>query len=111
MTKDKIIVTFTDRDGKVHKIPDASDWKGPVVGIQGWTCTETAQVKATGKVQTCGGATIHGTGKRIESYDTYASDAKCATCGTDVGIIRAKVPTLFGLEEDERIFSMGVKIY
>jgi hypothetical protein len=32
-------------------------------------------------------------------------------CGARLGMLRVKVNTLFGLEEDERVFSMGVKIY
>jgi hypothetical protein len=40
---------------------------------------------------------VQGTGKRIKSHDTYSAGAICTN--------------LFGLEEDERVFSMGVKIY
>ena len=54
---------------------------------------------------------IQGTGKHIASYDTYAAMAICVKCEKPVGEIQAKVNTLFGLEEDERVFSMGVKIY
>lgn len=54
---------------------------------------------------------VQGTGKRIASYDTYAAPAICVKCKKHVGELQAKVSTLFGLEEDERVFSMGIKIY
>ena len=54
---------------------------------------------------------VQGTGKHIESQDTYASNAITTCCSKHVGTIRAKVNTLFGIEEDERVFSMGVRIY
>jgi hypothetical protein len=54
---------------------------------------------------------VQGTGKHIKSFDTYASVGICVACEKPVGEIQAKVNTLFGLEEDERVFSMGVKIY
>ena len=54
---------------------------------------------------------VQGTGKHIDSYDTYAATAICTACEKAVGKLEVKVNTLFGLEEDERVFSMGVKIY
>lgn len=54
---------------------------------------------------------VQGTGKRISGYDTYTADAVCVKCQRLVGELVAKVNTLFGLEEDNRVFSMGVKIY
>ena len=54
---------------------------------------------------------VQGTGKRIASRDTYAANAICTSCEKPVGELQVKVNTLFGLEEDERVFSMGVKIY
>lgn len=54
---------------------------------------------------------VQGTGKRIATRDTYAATAICTTCEKPVGELKLKVNTLFGLEEDERVFSMGVRIY
>lgn len=54
---------------------------------------------------------VQGTGRRITSRDTYAASALCVACETVVGELRLKVDTLFGLEEDEAVFRLGVKIY
>lgn len=56
-----------------------------------------------------------GTGKRIESRDTYASDAVATCCGLPLGEMRVTVSTIFGLEEDENVCAMverlGGKIF
>ncbi len=44
-------------------------------------------------------------------HDTYHSDAGCLNCRAVVGRLAVKVSTLFGIEEDERIQSMGVRVY
>jgi hypothetical protein len=54
---------------------------------------------------------VAGGGKRIKNHDTYAAPAVCLACNHWVGELELKVSTLFGLEEDERVFSMGFKIY
>jgi len=54
---------------------------------------------------------VQGTGKRIAGHDIYRAPAICTACEKLVGELEVKVNTLFGLEEDERVFSMGVKIY
>ena len=54
---------------------------------------------------------VQGTGKRIASFDTYAAVAVCTACDRPVGELQVKVNTLFGLEEDERVFAQGAKIY
>lgn len=59
----------------------------------------------------CGSKSCAGHGRRIENRDTYAADASCLRCGKPVGIIRVRVNTLFGIEEDERVARMGVRIY
>lgn len=46
---------------------------------------------------------VQGTGKRVASHDTYAAEAVAMCCDRHVGEIRARVSTLFGLEEDERV--------
>jgi hypothetical protein len=59
---------------------------------------------------------VHGAGKIIcpdskHRHDTYMADAVCVKCDGHVGILYAKMDTLFGLEEDERVMSMAVKVY
>jgi len=55
--------------------------------------------------------TVTGGGKHIKNQDTYAAPAICVACNMYVGELELQVSTLFGLEEDERVLSMGVKIY
>lgn len=99
MSGDGVRVTFTDGAGVVHRIRAADT---PTVAVPGWRCG-------------CGGERIAGTGRRMESRDTYASEARCVGCAAAVGTIRAKVSTLFGLEEDEAVMAVaaqiGAKIY
>lgn len=93
-------ITFTvNADGSVYSAalpaPDSS-----YASVEGWTCAK------------CGGSAVAGSGRRIESHSVYASDGGCVACKTISGVIRVQVvDTLFGLEEDERIASMGVRIY
>lgn len=57
---------------------------------------------------------VAGCGKSIDPdrrHDTYRADAVCIACSGHVGILRVKVDTLFGIEEDERVASMGIRIY
>lgn len=54
---------------------------------------------------------VQGTGKRISGHDTYVAGAVCTACDKLVGELRLKVSTIFGLEEDEAVFRLGVKIY
>lgn len=50
---------------------------------------------------------IVGSGRHIESHDTYAADATCVECRAQVGVVRAVVDTIFGLEEDEAVLVHG----
>lgn len=54
---------------------------------------------------------VSGGNKRVGAFDTYHSDAVCTKCNKHVGTLKLKVDTLFGIEEDQRVFSMGIKIY
>ena len=54
---------------------------------------------------------VRGTGKRISSFDTYSATAICYSCRREIGTLESKMKTLFGLEEDERVFRSGVTIY
>lgn len=55
----------------------------------------------------CGSNAYVGNGPSIESRDTYRADAKCDQCGAPAGVMRTKVDTLFGIEEDERVLLHG----
>jgi len=57
-------------------------------------------------------AKVQGTGKR-SSQDKMAweADAVATCCDRYVGTLRCEVSTLFGVEEDARVFSLGIKIY
>lgn len=93
-------ITFTtNADDKEYpaklESPDAT-----AAVVEGWACPG------------CGGNLVAGTQRRIENHDTYAADGGCIKCRTVTGIIRVQVyDTLFGLEEDKRVMSMGVRIY
>lgn len=54
---------------------------------------------------------VRGTGRRIESRDTYAADAESACCGAPVGTLRAQVVTIFGLEEDRAVLEGRARVY
>lgn len=53
------------------------------------------------------GLPVVGSGKHIENHDTYKATAHGKCCGKVIGVIRAKVPTIFGLEEDEAVLIHG----
>jgi hypothetical protein len=59
--------------------------------------------KATGEA----GLVVRGSGNHIESHDTYKATAHAACCRRPIGAIRAKVSTIFGLEEDEAVLVHG----
>jgi hypothetical protein len=80
------------------------------------------RASATGACPVCGAVAppggdsfpVAGTGKSIDPdnrHDTYRADAVCLLCDAHVGVIRAKVDTLFGIEEDEAVMRLGVRIY
>lgn len=54
---------------------------------------------------------VAGTGKVPESHDTYAAEAVCLACKQRVGVLRAQVDTIFGIEEDERALRGPWKVY
>ena len=54
---------------------------------------------------------VAGAKPRIGGHDYYVAEAGCVLCGAWVGELRAYMSTLFGLEEDERVAQMGVRIY
>jgi hypothetical protein len=57
---------------------------------------------------------VAGSGRRLDpdhSHDTWLADAGCLACKAWVGYLRAKVSTLFGIEEDERVLRGACKVY
>ena len=77
-------------DGKRHRVPTPEP--GVLhVELPGHACPA------------CGAAPLRARGvdRRIESHDTYAADAHAVCCEAPIGTIRAQIPTIFGLEEDE----------
>lgn len=54
---------------------------------------------------------VRGEGNHIESHDTYAARALCVACGTELGTIRARMSTIFGIEEDERVLNGRARVY
>ena len=45
------------------------------------------------------------------SHDTYRADATCCGCDAPVGVLRVKVSTIFGIEEDERVLNGRCRVY
>lgn len=75
-------------------------------------------VKTEMKCPHCGeeNMNVAGMEKHIDPearHDTYKAKAihYATECGKTVGTIRCKVNSFFGLEEDEAVFRMGIKIY
>ena len=54
---------------------------------------------------------VRGGGIRETTHDTYIADARCVQCGEPMGTLRAKVDTIFGIEEDERVLNSGCRVY
>jgi hypothetical protein len=57
---------------------------------------------------------VSGHGKSIDPdarHDTWRADGSSVCCNVQIGTIRVKVSTLFGIEEDQRVYSMGIRIY
>lgn len=50
---------------------------------------------------------VAGHDRRIASHDTYAADARALCCNARVGTLKAKIETLFGLEEDAAVLVHG----
>jgi hypothetical protein len=44
-------------------------------------------------------------------HDEKMSDGRCVSCGDPVGYIFARVSTIFGIEEDERVCDGAWRVY
>lgn len=64
---------------------------------------------AVGECPSCAATPLKivGRGRTIEGHDTYVSPAVCVACDDEIGTIRARVSTLFGLSEDEAVLVHG----
>lgn len=58
---------------------------------------------------------VVGSGRFIDPdarHDTWAAEGYATCCKMHVGLIRVKIAgTLFGIEEDQRVANMGIRIY
>ena len=59
----------------------------------------------------CGSVQVRGTGIRETTHDTYVADAVCCGCGRSAGVMRTKVSTVFGIEEDSRVLNGRMRVY
>lgn len=50
-------------------------------------------------------------GATTESFDVIAGGAVCLRCRSRIGEIRAKLSTLFGVEEDRAVLSGRFRVY
>lgn len=98
----KISVTI---DGKKH------DAKQPHDGASHLLVADVMTCPACGEKTGTSGLVVGGSGKHIESHDTYAAEAHAMCCKKKIGTIRVKVSTIFGLEEDERMLNGRARVY
>jgi len=70
--------------------------------------THTSAI-AVGECPSCGASPLRvcGRARTIEGHDVYAARAMCGACDDEIGTIRARVSTLFGLREDEAVLVHG----
>ena len=54
---------------------------------------------------------VRGTGISRRTHDACIAAAVCASCGGKMGEIVARVDTIFGLEEDERVLRGRPRVY
>jgi len=79
---------------------------------------ESARVRGLDVCPRCGrkphpeqGVHVQGRGRRIADHDVYEADGYAYCCGAALGLIRARVSTIFGLEEDERVLYGRARVY
>lgn len=92
----KITVTINDKQFAANKPHEKS------------TCVEASTTCPSCKATPL---QVQGNGNSVESRDTYRADARCLACGETIGVIRAKVSTLFGIEEDEHVLNGRCRVY
>lgn len=92
-------ITLTLPDGTRHAVPaPRKDSPHADVDIACPFCGAAAPLQVAGE------------GMSIDpdhSRDTYRADARTVCCGADAGVLRVKMGTFFGLEEDETMLVHG----
>lgn len=56
-------------------------------------------------------ARVHGNGGHIAGHDEYQATAHCSICLGQIGELRVKVETIFGLEEDHAVLNGRARVY
>lgn len=92
-------VRFFDHGGTQHPVGEFTE-SGDSMEVPGKSCSGCKKPLFVG-----------GARRRIGGFDYWESDAVCSNCPSCVGTLRLYVKTLFGLEEDQRVQSMGIRIY
>lgn len=54
---------------------------------------------------------LQGGGITHHDHDTYYAPVKCLACGVQLGELHAKVSTIFGIEEDDRVLHGRPRVY
>ena len=102
---DQTKYTLTTRDDRVITLRvGLGAFEAPDVACQGEPCPRKGERPLR----------VVGSGREIDPenrHDTYRADGHCTACGGNVGVIRAKVSTLFGIEEDERVLGGRARVY
>lgn len=96
-------ITLTDRDGRVLVAKQPHEHADRVI-VEAGAC---AKCKLAPLV-------VRGLGMTIDpeaSHDTYRADAVCCGCDAPAGVLRVKVSTIFGIEEDERVLNGRCRVY
>lgn len=87
-----------------------------LVAKQPFPHADHVRVPTMTKCPACGvaheeGLPVMGSGNHIENHDTYKATALGKCCGKVLGVIRVKVSTIFGIEEDERVLNGRFRVY
>jgi hypothetical protein len=91
-----ITVTLTIDDGAAYKCKPPYP-TAPFADVTGWTCK-------------CGSSRVQGRDMHHD-HDTHYATAHCAECGARVGRLAAKVDTIFGIDEDDRVLNGRPRVY
>lgn len=97
----KITMVFSDGSRRAARLPfDRADH----VVIDDEACPHGCEGSLPLRVRGTAGSMRH-------DHDTRYADAIALCCGNRVGWIEAKVSTVFGIEEDERVLAGPWRVY
>lgn len=85
----------------------AGRWLGLKLSFPGATTADCVEACSCGSSAVVGDGRTPAPGKR----DEYVARGFCAACRTPRGTIHAKVSTIFGVEEDERVLAGPWRVY